>query len=391
MNMDPLRPLTTRSGPWASAYVAGGHTDESGAKERELEVRDVCRALRRDGADPATVGAVRDVLEAVTPAESPYGSAVFAAAGQVVLLLHLAVPPRRPGAHWSALPRLAPLLDAYAADVPCLLARIDRTGADLELRDFVSRHVGRVRGQRWPVHRTGRNDWSERHFQLKVENTWEHNAGQIAEALTTAVKECEPAVLVLAGDPREREAVLGRLPADVRGITASSDHGGRAAGADSAPLERDIDAARQEHLRRHREQVLDRFRAGRVTSDRPTDAVEGVPAAVEAAREHRIATLLLRQDTPALHEEVWTGAEPDRIAVRKSADEPTAARADDALLRAAVATSADVLLLPAAESGEGESTDDATSGADDIPVGGLGALLRWPDGDAAPDREGSAP
>jgi hypothetical protein len=368
MNMDPLRPLTTRPGPWASLYVEGGHVDESGAKERELTIRDACRALEREGADAATAGAVRDALEAVTPAESPHGTAVFAAAGQVVLLLHLADPPRQPGVHWSALPRLTPLLESYAADVPCLVARIDRTGADLELREApAAREVGQVRGQRWPVHRTGRNDWSERHFQLKVENTWDHNAAEIAGALAAAVKECEAEVVVLAGDARERQAVYERLPAELRAVTVSSDHGGRAAGADSAPLEEDIERARHDHLRRQREETLDRFRAGRGAADRPKDAVEGVPAVVEAAREHRIATLLLRQDAPDLHEEVWTGTEPDGIAVRRSGDEPVAARADDALLRAAVATAAEVLLLPA---------DEIT---EDIPVGGVGALLRWPD------------
>lgn len=371
MTMDPLRPLTTRPGPWASLYVEGGHVDESGAKERELTVRDACRELERDGADAATAGAVRDALGAVTPAESPHGTAVFAAAGQVALLLRLAAPPRLPGAHWSALPHLTPLLESYAADVPCLVARIDRTGADLELRRApVSRDAGQVRGQQWPVHRTGRNDWSERHFQLKVENTWDHNAAQIADALTAAAKESGADVVVLAGDPRERQAVHERLPAELRAVTVSSDHGGRAAGSDSVPLERDIERARHDHLRRHREQALDRFRAGRGSADRPTDAVEGVPAVVEAAREHRIATLLLRQDAPELHEEVWTGAEPDRIAVRRSTDEPVAARADDALLRVAVATAADVLLLPADETTE------------DIPVGGVGALLRWPGGGA---------
>lgn len=33
------------------------------------------------------------------------------------------------------------------------------------------------------------SDWSERHFQLKVENAWEHNAREIAEALAACQEE----------------------------------------------------------------------------------------------------------------------------------------------------------------------------------------------------------
>ncbi|MEU9354555.1 hypothetical protein AB0D65_27145, partial [Streptomyces griseoloalbus] len=38
----------------------------------------------------------------------------------------------------------------------------------------------RAAAGRRPLHRTGSVDWSERHFQLRVENTWEHNAAEIA-------------------------------------------------------------------------------------------------------------------------------------------------------------------------------------------------------------------
>jgi hypothetical protein len=47
---------------------------------------------------------------------------------------------------------------------------------------------------------------------------------------------------------------------------------------------------------------------------------------------------------------------------------PVPARADDALLRSAVATGAEVVRIPG-----------PAEGGDDLPVGGLGALLRWPE------------
>ncbi|MDQ0774752.1 hypothetical protein QF026_003218 [Streptomyces aurantiacus] len=221
------------------------------------------------------------------------------------------------------------------------------------------------------MHRAASSDWSERHFQLKVENTWEHNAAEIAEALAAAHEESGADLVVLVGGPRERRAVYEKLPEAVRAVAVETEHGGRAAGSDSPALEEAIEKARQESLYRRVEQALDRFRAGRVGTDRPTDAVEGVPAVADAARQHRIDTLLMRSDGPDLHRELWAGADPDQVAVRRTdaealgVGEPLSVRADDALLRSAAATSADVLVVPF------EGT------ADDIPAGGLGALLRW--------------
>ncbi|GDY57583.1 hypothetical protein SVIO_082060 [Streptomyces violaceusniger] len=105
------------------------------------------------------------------------------------------------------------------------------------------------------------------------------------------------------------------------------------------------------------------------------EAAEGVPALVDAAREHRIGSLLIRPDGPDLYREVWVGTEPDQLALRRTDVQylgdtrPFPARADDALIRSVVATGAEALTVAPAE---GEPNGD------DIPVGGLGALLRWP-------------
>ncbi|MFG2650413.1 Vms1/Ankzf1 family peptidyl-tRNA hydrolase [Streptomyces sp. NPDC048436] len=372
MRLSFLQPLLDRPGPWATVYFDPGQADEAGAKRRELSVREICRTLEQEGADAATVAAVRDDLTGLSPAEDPAGRVVFASGGEVVLSHRLSRRPQGELACWAPLPRLTPLLELSGQDPVGLVAYIDRTGADFELRTAAGpQESGHVKGVQWPVHRTTTSDWSERHFQLKVENTWEHNAAQIADALAAAHAESGADLVVLVGDPRERPAVRDRLPEAVRAVTVETEHGGRAAGSGSAALEEAIENACQDHLHRRVDEALDRFRAGRVGTERTTDAVEGVPAVVDAAREHRIDTLLVRPDGPDLHREMWAGADPDQVAVRRSdADflgdgDPVSVRADDALLRSAAATSADVLIIPFEEV------------TDDIPAGGLGALLRW--------------
>lgn len=101
--------------------------------------------------------------------------------------------------------------------------------------------------------------------------------------------------------------------------------------------------------------------------------MEGAPALAEAAREHRIDTLLIRPDGADLAREAWVGGEPDQVAVRRSdaqtlgENEPVPVRADDALLRAAAVTAADVLIVPPSDG----------DGPEDLQTGGRGALLRW--------------
>jgi len=388
MRLGFLNPLFERPGPWATVYVDTSHPDQSSAEEHERHAREACRRLEQQGADARTCRAVYDELATVTPATEPVGRAVFASRGEVVLDPSLTAPPQgAPQACWSALPHVGPLVELAGDDPSCLVAYIDRTGADFELRGARGdRAVGRVTGQQWPVHRTATADPSERHFQLRTENTWEHNAGLIADELRARQEETQADLVLLVGDARERRAVHDRLPEQLRDRAAETAHGGRAAGSASPGthaarlLDRDVDEVRARHLHDHTGEVLERFRAGRVPAEGRVSAAEGVPALVDAAREHRIGTLLIRPDGTDLYRDVWAGAEPDQVAMRRTDLQylgdarPAAVRADDALIRSAAATGAEVLTVPP---GGAEDTNGA-------PVGGLGALLRWPYEGGAP-------
>ncbi|WP_049568387.1 Vms1/Ankzf1 family peptidyl-tRNA hydrolase [Streptomyces sp. SBT349] len=384
MDMGFLNPLLNRPGPWASVYLDTSAVAEDAEAVRELQAREARDQLAAAGAAETTCRAAYDALSGATREDA--GRAVFATEGEVVMEVPLSVPPPSPPlVSWAALPRLGPLLDYGEREPVCLVAFVDRRGADLQLRGTHGRprHVDEVGGEQWPMHRTATADWSERHFQLAVENTWDQNAARIAEALTADAAHAHAELLVLAGDPRERRSVRERLPEALRAITVESEHGGRSAGAKADLLDADVERARAERARAHTEEALDRFRAGRTTAGDGIDAAEGVPTLVDAAREHRIATLLVRPTGPDLDRDVWVGREPDQLAVRRSDSrylgdpEPAAARADDALLRSAAATGADVVALAPAATGDGR-------GGGPEPVGGLGALLRWPFADGVP-------
>ncbi|WP_052867283.1 baeRF2 domain-containing protein [Streptomyces niger] len=372
MRLSLLQPIVERPGPWASVYADVSHDTEDAAKQQELSARDAADRLSALGADDATCRAVHDCLTSLRrPGQSlaHSGRAIFATGGEVVLDTPLAGPPVTRDVTWSPVPRLAPLLDALGENPVCLVVYVDRTGADFELRSDTARSdAGQVSGDDYPVHRTATGDWSERHFQLKVENTWEQNAGEIADAVAQAFEHSGAELILLAGDARERRSVHDRLPEQLRAVAYESEHGGRARGADSTRLERDIAQVRAGLELDHTSDIIQRFQAGSGRSNGESDVAAGVPNLIEAAREHRIDTLLISPDGGDAGREVWVGPGPDQLAVRGSEMQylgevhPAPARADDALLRAAVAGGAQAVML--------HHTDEE-------PPGGLGALLRW--------------
>jgi hypothetical protein len=271
MELGFLSPVIERPGPWATVITESRYRTEDAAEQRELAARGARDRLQAQGADQPTSEVLHDALAAPPPPGEPgtrAGRALFATGGELVLDLTLAEPPHTTGEWWSPLPRLAPLLEGLGDEPPCLVAYVDRTGADLELRGDRGRQgLGTVRGKEWPVHRTGRDDWSERHFQFKVENTWEHNAGEIADAIRDCWDDSGAELLVLAGDVRERHAVHDRLAEPIRRVTTLSEHGGRAPGADSPPLDEDVAKARAAYTAERVERTVDRYRAARGGGD----------------------------------------------------------------------------------------------------------------------------
>ncbi|AWT46367.1 MULTISPECIES: Vms1/Ankzf1 family peptidyl-tRNA hydrolase [Streptomyces] len=370
MDLAFLHPLYEQTGPWASVYVDLSRHAEDQREERRLTARAVARELASQGADEATCRAVREAVEDLVHSTGPHGRALFARDGEVVLDPPLARRPVAGGsAHWAPLPHVSPLLELAAEDPVCVVAYIDRKGADFELRGGLGGHeAGAVTGGQWPVHRTGSADWSERHFQLRVENTWDHNAAEIADALAVCQEETRADVLILVGDDRERRAVHDRLPRRLHDRLVGASHG-----SGSRLRDEDVERARAEHVRRRARRDLDRFLAARAPDgEGRAAAVEGVPAVVEAAREHRIDELLIRPEGPDTHREVWVGEGPDQLAVRRTElsalgeRHSWSARADDALLRAAVETGAPAISV----------TPALPDASEDTPSGGLGALLR---------------
>jgi hypothetical protein len=162
-----LTSLYERPGPFVTVYLDASRDTESGQHEVETRWRDVRATLDAQGADTATLDAIGAAVDADRSSAGRHGLIVVAAGGDVGLHGRLRQPPAVSTGTFSPLPRLLPYLAQQSAQVPHLVVVADHAGADLLTGD-VTRPAGSA-----TVTGSDRDDWSERHFHQRVENSWD--------------------------------------------------------------------------------------------------------------------------------------------------------------------------------------------------------------------------
>lgn len=357
--------LYVADGPFVSAYVGARSAVENAQQMYETTWRNLERELADQGVDQATVEAVAGARGTHDEGDT---RAVIASNGSVHLARSL--PGSLPGdlVRVSPLPHVAPLVDAASRVRPHVVALIDRTGADVyayaesetEIADFTV-----VRGDAADIRKVhGAGGWAMRRMQARAEEGWEHNAKEIADAIERACRDIDATLIVVAGDDREIELVRGDLPAEQRGIVEQVS-GGRGADGSNGHVFEQVAEKLEERRTKDVIAVLERYEENR---GRGTLAADGLAAVIGALRGSQVDTLLLTEDWTG-DERVWFGPEAVHLGATKDelgamgVDEPAQTVAIDALLRAAVATNAEVVRVP--------------GGLEQSPRGGVGALLRF--------------
>lgn len=362
---DRLATVYDHSGPFVTVYLDATRSTESGEREVGLRWRAARAALEQQGADPSALAALDARIDADVGTPGRHGLVLVAAEGLVCLADTLHRAPASSSGTVSALPHLMPYLAQRATEVPHVVVVTDRTGADILAVGADGATTTRtVEGQaQHPVHRTGRDDWSERHFQLRVENTWQANARDVAAAVSRVATETAARLVVVAGDVRARHLVADDLASALNAGVALAvvDEGGRAAGASADALEAVV---HHEVLRvawRQRHEVLEHLNQN---LGRGEYAVAGANEVAQALRMAQVDTVVLSDD-PSSTLRAWIGAAPSEfgLAGSESEGEPVEHdRYDAALVRAVIATGAKLLITP---------------GAHDYVPDGIGALLRY--------------
>jgi hypothetical protein len=372
MRLNFLRPLYDRSGPWVSVYLDATRKSENAGHEVELRWQALKGTLLEQGADTATVEATGAALGEHPYQPGQYGLAIFANAGEVVLLETLSAPPATDQAHFGPLPHVMPLLAQRGEDVPYVRVLADRTGADLEGLSVggVPRRRTVTGSETFPLRKVQVGGWSHRHYQLAVEEAWKRNAADVAAAAVGLAEAVGAEVIVVGGDVRAVQTFTDRLPRVWRDRLVSTDAGSRHAGAGQGALDDVTVQAIADIAERQVRAAVDRYGA----QSGARTAGTGLADVVARLRRGQVDTVLLADD-PSSTDMLWIApddatliAVDERLLRESGVEDPQRVRADAALIRAIAGTDANLVLV-----GPGEVELEH----------GIGAVLRYADASTA--------
>jgi len=350
-----LTELYAAPGPFATALVDVSHDSENAEQEHELRVRAACDGLTEQGADEAVVAAVRERLGEVVTRRAPVSRLVVANSDGVAFDDLSSTRVDQPLATWGPLPDLGAWLSHEDSVLSFVLAVVDHEGGDVAVHDSdvpEPEEQSSVGGETQHVHKVPVGGWSALRYQHVTENVWARNAQDVADKVNEHVRDGHTLVL-LAGDPQSKPIVKDAL--DQHATVVELPTGRRSEDGGDEALQQAIREALLERTVQRRlavnHELKDRL-------GRDAAVATGVRDVADAFVRGQVDTLLL--DPAAAADLTLDPAEHPGLVVGAAAPEGPL-RADQALVAAAVLTSAQVTVAPSAVLGG-------------TPVA---ALLRW--------------
>ena len=336
---EDLRALTDAAGPFVTIVLPATSRHNDAAARFDIEWKNARKSIAQwcDDDELTTLDAT------VSGLDHGEGEAVIVihAASGPTLIEFLDEPVDHMVAEQAALPRLVTLLEARQRTIAHVVVETDRAGADLVA--FDGGHVlaaEQVDGETLHIHRGHPGGWSQRRFQQRAENTWERNAGDVADAVAALAAEVDAQLIAVAGDVRAQTFVLEALPHDMAERAIKIDAGSPDGIADEVVravsnlvAERVVDLA---------DQLRTGLSAGTASID-----VDDTLAALVAGR---VDTLLVHDDG---------SASPTQT--RQLAGVPAGVRVVDAAVVQALRTDARIVVTPRLA----------------VMAGPIAALLRW--------------
>ena len=210
MEQKVLSGLYESTGPFVTIYLDSVSDVEDAAQRLELRWKNVLRQLAELGVNDAT----RDALTAARGGHQRGNTRVLVASeGRVVLATSLPEPPGADVIRVGPLPHLRPLLERTALQLPHVVVLADRVGADIlayaQGPDPVE--TTSVDGEQQWITKVHAGGWSERRYQARAEEGWEHNAKDVAEMVGKVANDVSARLIVAAGDVRAVELMYENL------------------------------------------------------------------------------------------------------------------------------------------------------------------------------------
>lgn len=355
MQTAALADVYAAPGPFATAFLDVSHDSENGDREHELRVRAACESLTAQGADETVVSAVQARLGELVSRSAPVSRLVVANRLGVLFDDLAGTRVDQPLATWGPLPDLGAWLAHKDSVSTFVLALVDHEGGDVAVYDSdvpEPEEESTRGGETHRAHKVPTGGWSALRYQHVTENVWARNAQDVAEQVNTHVLEGAQLVL-LAGDPQSRPIVRDAL--DQHAIVVELETGTRAEDGGDEALQQAIREALLEQTVQRRLSINHELK-DRLGRDHAV--ATGVRDVADAFVRGQVDTLLI-DPTAAAEVPVDPGDHPGLVI--GSEVPPGPLPAGQALVAAAVLTSAEVAVVPRA----------ALGGAP------LAALLRW--------------
>lgn len=282
---------------------------------------------------------------------------------RVMLAEPLPEPVRREITLSGAVPALAPVIEGRQRDVPVVVVRIDRRGADIA---WAGRHRSgsvSVDGEDNFITKVHAGGWSHASYQRTAENAWEQTAHDVAVALERVVAATDARTVMLAADVRMEELLRKSVASSVHDKFRAVSGGRGDDGSAQHRLE-DIERWLRTAAAEDTRAVLEAFDAQFGQLD--ALAVAGAGDTFAALRAAQVDVLLVNDGIDHEPPAYFDAGDPMAVGlseaeVRGGAGARIARRCDVAI-RTALLTGAGVRVVP-----RGNKLTD-----------GLGALLRWP-------------
>lgn len=367
MDVTEIAKLYTAHGPYVSLYLNTPVAVENAAQRLDLAWRSTRQDLAANGVDDLTL----DALEQAVLDNRTEGNSVvaFASHGSVLWSRRLPEELGREMALVGGLPYVTPLISWAETRVPHVVVLADRTGAEiLAYVDGTEPVVSEeVEGSHDVIRRVQPGGWSQRRYQQRAIDSWEGNAAEICEEIERVVRSVDAKVVLVGGDVHAVRLIQEHLPVTVQPLVQVLEAGGGRSNDGGTPFTAAEIVEKVSLVALDRLQlVLDEFQEERGQGDR---AADGVRDTVEALRKAQVATLLIHDD-PDDDRMLWFSDDASLIAVDRYeldglTDHVEQGRLADVLVRAAVGTGADVVIVP--------------PGGTAIPNEGCGAILRYTD------------
>lgn len=355
MRLTAVQDVVTRPGPFVTVHAEVGRTTEDARQQLESRWTTIRHALEAEQVEPAVVERIGELLQELPGAGGEARRTIVATTDEVVF-----ADTQHGAGHFpevvevGALPDLAPWVAHAEAHVPFALAVCDHEGADVSFHTSVherSADAEAVGGQTLHENKVG-VEFAEPQYQRHTEQTWRHNAEDVAEALRKGVAEHGCRVVVLAGGADARRLVepgLGGLQVDVLHV----DDGGRAQGSSQEALWSGIEAALASLQAQQEADVLDQLGTG---EGQAGTACRGLDDVLDAFVRGQVDRLLV--DLQAARDLTVDPAAHPGLPLPDGLGEVPA---DRVLVALAAATQADVVTVPSAQT-DGEA---------------VSAVLRW--------------